>query len=1070
MALDKLTIIDGGGLSTTSDYRVGVITATKFVGPIEGSITSADATFTGNVSIGGTLTYEDVTNIDSVGLITARAGVNITGGNLTLGDSSGITDSRIELGDAGDLELFHTGSESKISNANSNLIIQCSANNIELQPKYAEKGLRTIANGATELYHDGNLKFETTSSGVSIPQDLDVNGHTNLDNVSIAGVTTFNGGSTFGSSINLGGELNFTGNGHKYIDVATLNGGNTLTIRHQDGGSYETAAYFDANGGAYLQFNGSTKFATTNTGGTVTGDLLATGLFKNDTAGEGLHNTATGGKFYSNDSNDTRLEHGSNTQTKLTFYSSSNTYRGAINGDANGMMLLTAGSSEQKGVRCITDGATELFHSGTKKFETASNGVTLNDGLLLDNATNAGRDVQWQPTNNRLAFLDNTKATFGNGADLSIYHNGSHSYIEESGTGNLYIRSSNTRMQSSTGEDQVLMAEDGSVELFHDGTKMAYTSSSGFDVTNGDLRSHLNIKVLNDNQKILIGGGNDLEIFFDGTHSKIDHKPTSGSLFLASDSLVLSNSGMSQYYLQAAENGAVYLNHSGNTKLATSSGGVTVTGNVDCDGIRMVDDDEIRLGASDDLKIFHDSSANNNVIEGHTGSLNLRNYNVNSTDIVLSARRNIILQTNLNELGLQCLANGATELFYDGGTYQVPKLKTTAIGITVDGEITSSQDYPNVRPTLDFNFAATKKLDPRIKYTRTGMASFINEKGLLEIVNSNVPRFDHDPVTRECKGLLIEGSRTNLISYSNAPGMSSPNLGGNPQINDSVNNITLPTGEKGTVRRYLANAGGGGGRWGGYSGNSGVAKTGSVWVRTVSGTTNAVLDIADGGGKTVSITEEWQRVTTTYTPNNAYEFFDIYFASPTTIYYWGVQIEESAFMTSYIPTFTTTGTRGADFVKVEGEEFAEFYNDATEHTTVMIGKRLGDTNTDGRLYTISDGTASNVAPDWDFNDDTKLRLSTNVGGNNQMLQELNPFNERNDEFKIAAGMAVNNQIGVVNGTAIAAADTSCLMPTGVDRLFFGLRGNGNNQGSLAIKRFMFYPKRLPDSQLVTLTS
>ena len=71
MALEKLTKIDGGGISTTSDYRVGVITATKFVGPIEGAITSTDATFTGNVSIGGTLTYEDVTNIDSVGIVTA---------------------------------------------------------------------------------------------------------------------------------------------------------------------------------------------------------------------------------------------------------------------------------------------------------------------------------------------------------------------------------------------------------------------------------------------------------------------------------------------------------------------------------------------------------------------------------------------------------------------------------------------------------------------------------------------------------------------------------------------------------------------------------------------------------------------------------------------------------------------------------------------------------------------------------------------------------------------------------------------------------------------------------------
>ena len=41
---------------------------------------TSDATFSGNVSIGGTLTYEDVTNIDSVGVVTARAGLKVTGG------------------------------------------------------------------------------------------------------------------------------------------------------------------------------------------------------------------------------------------------------------------------------------------------------------------------------------------------------------------------------------------------------------------------------------------------------------------------------------------------------------------------------------------------------------------------------------------------------------------------------------------------------------------------------------------------------------------------------------------------------------------------------------------------------------------------------------------------------------------------------------------------------------------------------------------------------------------------------------------------------------------------------
>ena len=62
----------------------GVITATTF----SGNITGTAATFTGNVSIAGTLTYEDVTNIDSVGLVTARSGVNIVGGGLTV---TGIT-------------------------------------------------------------------------------------------------------------------------------------------------------------------------------------------------------------------------------------------------------------------------------------------------------------------------------------------------------------------------------------------------------------------------------------------------------------------------------------------------------------------------------------------------------------------------------------------------------------------------------------------------------------------------------------------------------------------------------------------------------------------------------------------------------------------------------------------------------------------------------------------------------------------------------------------------------------------------------------------------------------------
>ena len=66
---------------TVNNITSGVVTATKFVGQIEGTT----GTFSGNLGVGGVLTYEDVTNIDSVGIITARAGINVTGGTVTVG-------------------------------------------------------------------------------------------------------------------------------------------------------------------------------------------------------------------------------------------------------------------------------------------------------------------------------------------------------------------------------------------------------------------------------------------------------------------------------------------------------------------------------------------------------------------------------------------------------------------------------------------------------------------------------------------------------------------------------------------------------------------------------------------------------------------------------------------------------------------------------------------------------------------------------------------------------------------------------------------------------------------------
>ena len=87
---DLLLHLDG---TQTGIGTVGITTTgtTFHVDRATGEITFVtDAKFNGTVGIAGTLTYEDVTNIDAIGIITARAGINVSGGTIT-GDGSGLT-------------------------------------------------------------------------------------------------------------------------------------------------------------------------------------------------------------------------------------------------------------------------------------------------------------------------------------------------------------------------------------------------------------------------------------------------------------------------------------------------------------------------------------------------------------------------------------------------------------------------------------------------------------------------------------------------------------------------------------------------------------------------------------------------------------------------------------------------------------------------------------------------------------------------------------------------------------------------------------------------------------------
>ena len=126
---------------------------------------------------------------------------------------------------------------------------------------------------------------------------------------------------------------------------------------------------------------------------------------------------------------------------------------------------------------------------------------------------------------NGVDFNDNVKARFGTGNDLEIYHDGSNSYIDDAGTGDLYIRSNRTRIGKYTGEDSIVVNADGDVEIFHDNSKIFETFSGGVNILGelecdsldvdgaGDISGDLTVG------GIIKGTGSDFEVGYFGTNS-----------------------------------------------------------------------------------------------------------------------------------------------------------------------------------------------------------------------------------------------------------------------------------------------------------------------------------------------------------------------------------------------------------------------------------------------------------------------------------------------------------------------------------------------------------------------
>jgi len=184
-----------------------------------------------------------------------------------------------------------------------------------------------------------------------------------------------------------------------------------------------------------------------------------------------------------------------------------------------------------------------------------------------------------------------------------------------------------------------------------------------------------------DNEKIRLGTGNDLEIYHDGTNSRIVDSGT-GDLKIQASTLQLLNAAGDEYYLLGTQNGAVNLYYDNSKKLETTSGGATVTGtliataNVEANNnIQLLDNGKLLVGSANDLQIYHDSSNGQSIIEESGPSV----LKIKASDFRLSNAGNSADYIQAND-------GGAVKLFFDGGT---AKLETTSTGVSINGAVTT---------------------------------------------------------------------------------------------------------------------------------------------------------------------------------------------------------------------------------------------------------------------------------------------------------------------------------------------------------------------------------------------
>ena len=412
----------------------------------------------------GIIIYDDgavVLYYDGVAKMqTTSSGVSVTG-TLSTDEFSFGDNKTITFGASDDLSIYHAVSNnighSYIDNNTGHLYIRNNVasdvgGDIRIMPHDNENGIIIYDDAGVELYYDGSSKFQTTSTGFTVTG-------TGLGNFKANDNSTLTAGSGNDLQIYHDGTSSYIDNdtGNLFIrnNVAGDVGGD-IYIRPHD--NENGIVIYDDNA-VELYYDGSAKFQTTSTGVSVTGTGLGNWKVNDNdylTAGSG---------------NDLQIYH-DGTSSYIDNDTGNLFIRTNVAADVGGNIYLRPHDNEN-GIIITHDGPVQLYYDNNLKLATTSSGINVTG------TCEAGG----------LKVNDSAYITAGLGNDFQIYHNGSHTYLDND-TGHLYIRNNvasdvngDIYIQAKSGENGIVIQDDGEVQLYYDNAEKLNTSSTGVTVT-----------------------------------------------------------------------------------------------------------------------------------------------------------------------------------------------------------------------------------------------------------------------------------------------------------------------------------------------------------------------------------------------------------------------------------------------------------------------------------------------------------------------------------------------------------------------------------------------------------